>query len=490
MPAKALTVWIICFLTGAIIAPFFEVSIIYWLVLGLVLCSCSFLSFTKKPLWIIIFGLGLVFLSVFNFQSQQVVYKELNNFYSNKKVEVIGSISSLPIETKTGWKVELDSLSINQRQEEGKVLIYIKKYPEIDFADELKFSGKIKKYRQKENQLIRDHIIGEISVNKFDKTGQNNSIKYQIKGFLFHIRTSFNEVLQQTLPQKEAGLASGLILGEKTAMSAEFKRALQNSGTSHIIALSGYNITIILSLFVIFRTKLSRIWNLLLPLAFIIFFVIMTGASASIVRAGIMGFMPVLARYLGRNSHSFIAILVSALIMVFINPYVVLFDVGFQLSFSALCGMLYLGPIISKLFYMLPDSIRLILSETLGAQIVALPLLLYYFGTVSIISPISNLIILSLVPIGMLASFVIGVSGFVVPILAQFLAVPGYILLHLFYLLINFFGSLPFASTQLKINNPLWLVLAYLLLLDIMLIDRQNNLRIKVINEKILQENN
>jgi len=211
----------------------------------------------------------------------------------------------------------------------------------------------------------------------------------------------------------------------------------------------------------------------------------MTGASASIVRAGIMGFMPLLARYLGRSSNSFVAILVSAFIMTLLNPFIVLYDIGFQLSFMALCGMLYLGPLISVWLGWLPNGIRFILAETLGAQIATLPLLLFYFGTVSIVSPISNLVILALVPFGMLAAFFVGLMGIFLPIIAQLIAIPSYFLLHIFYLLINYFGSLPYASTQLKIDNPVWLIITYVVILDIIFMSRKYIKKMKHDEESI-----
>jgi competence protein ComEC len=473
MPARIFAIWIICYLGGAMIAPFFEINPIWWLIIGVVLCVSSFLLFRRKYFWAVIFGLGIIFLSVFQFQNRLIFYENANQQYAGKNIKFVASVADLPAQVEHGQKLLLEIKTANGQAQKGRLIIYVKNYPEVKFADTLEFKAKTKLYKEKENRLVKDRVIGEASVVKFEKIGRETGLKYRIKGILFGIRTRLNEALEQTLPQKEASLASGLILGEKSFISPEFKRALQDSGTSHIIALSGYNITIILSLFIIFQMRLSRRLNLILPLAFIIFFVIMTGASASIVRAGIMGFMPVLAKYLGRSSNSFMAILFSAFIMAVANPFIVLYDIGFQLSFAALCGMIYIGPMIARAFSSWPQSLNFILSETLGAQIVTLPLLLFYFGRVSIVAPISNLIILSLVPLGMLVSFLIGVFGVFLPFLTMVVAIPGYVLLHLFYVLISFFGSLPFASKQLEISNPAWLLMTYLIMLDLVLLGRR-----------------
>ncbi len=276
-------------------APFFELSPNLWFILGGTLCLSSFFLFRKRYLWTLLFALGVLFLSITGFQAQKLEYKTLNLEHAEKQGKFVGSVSTMPTDTETGKKVTLGNISIDGVKTKGSVVIYTRKYPEAEFADQLQFAGKIKKYNQRENSLIKDNLIGEITVNEFQKVGKDKTFVYRAKGILFGIRGKFNEALQKSLPQKEANLASGLILGEKSLLSADQKRALQNSGTSHIVALSGYNITIILSLFVVAQGRLSRRWNLLLPLLFIFLFVVMTGASASVVRAGIMGFMPVLA---------------------------------------------------------------------------------------------------------------------------------------------------------------------------------------------------
>jgi competence protein ComEC len=268
------------------------------------------------------------------------------------------------------------------------------------------------------------------------------------------------------LPAEEAGLASGLILGEKALISAELKRNLQVSGTTHIIALSGYNITIILGLFAFLKTKASRLMNLIIPTVFILSFVVMTGAAASIVRAAIMGFMPIFARYIGRPANNIMAILVSAFLMLLFNPYLALYDVGFQLSFMAMVGLMYIGPLIHGLFPK-QNSLTLILAETLSAQIAVLPLIIFNFGVVSVISPFSNLSILLLVPVGMFVSFLTGFSGIFHPLLRKLASLAAFPLLKVINFLVSFFGGLPFASFQYTVTNPIWVFVMYFVIFDL-----------------------
>jgi competence protein ComEC len=370
-------------------------------------------------------------------------------------------VNDIPIDTEHGQMVRVKLLE-SKRYE---AILYFNDKREIEFGDLLRFEGKVKLFNQeKKANLIKQKVIGEISANKIELIGRAEG--FSVKGLLFMIRTRMNKSLARLLPSKEAGLASGLILGEKSKISPDTKRFLQASGTSHIIALSGYNITIILGLFLLLRNRFSRMVNLLVPFFFAALFVIMTGASASIVRAGIMGFMPALARFLGRPKNNIIALFLSAAVMVALNPYLLLFDVGFQLSFAAMIGLTYLTPIIQTKINSKLLAFQ-IFSETLAAQLAVLPLIIYYFGQVSIISPVSNLIILSLVPLGMLVSFVIGLAGIISPLAGQIIAIPGFVILRLFYILIGFFGSLPFASIRLNFEQPIWIFVLYFLIFDL-----------------------
>jgi len=360
--------------------------------------------------------------------------------------------------------------SVNGFTENVKIKVYAPSFPKFGQGQVIRFETKVKPYGEKKWRLAKDGYAGEANLGEYEITGKESGLPATVKGWLFGLRVKFNEAISYSLPAAEGGLGSGLILGEKALITPEVTRQLQISGTTHIIALSGYNITIILGLFVFLEGKLSRFLRVLVPLLFIILFVVMTGGAASLVRAAIMGFMPLLAIYLGRESDSFIAILLSATIMILFNPLLALYDVGFQLSFAALAGMIYLAPIIARVLTKSPDYVAGPLSETIGAQLAAMPLLAYYFGSVSLISPISNLVILSLVPIGMIVAFSIGLAGMIWQVFASFVAIPGFVVLALINHLIAFFGSIPAASRTVKIENPAWILIMYFLLFDMWLV--------------------
>jgi competence protein ComEC len=193
----------------------------------------------------------------------------------------------------------------------------------------------------------------------------------------------------------------------------------------------------------------------------IILFTLMTGGEASIVRAAIMGSIAILAKYKAKRMDTNNAILGAGVCMVFLNPSVLLFDIGFQLSFLALLGLVYITPIIS-LLYKNPENnffgIKENFAQTISAQLAVLPILFYSFGFVSFVSVIANILILSVVPITTFLGFCIAFSSFFSAIFAQIIGYMTYVPLAYQIFVIKFFGSL-----QWNIEYPMgtWGVLLY-----------------------------
>ena len=190
------------------------------------------------------------------------------------------------------------------------------------------------------------------------------------------------------------------------------------SGTTHLVALSGQNITIIViaisSFFGFFSRRKSVFW---LTLLIITFFVLMTGAEASVVRAAIMGGIILLAKQISRIHSMRNVIAVAAFIMVLYNPQVLRFDFGFQLSFAALIGIVYFSPTIKKIFKMKEGEGFLGWREnfltTTSAQLAVLPLILINFSNFSPLSLLANILILEAIPLTMIFGFALGAIGFI-----------------------------------------------------------------------------
>lgn len=263
------------------------------------------------------------------------------------------------------------------------------------------------------------------------------------------IKINFENSLNKYLPEPQASFLAGLTVGTRRNIPQDLKEAFIKTGTIHIIALSGYNITIIAQfinwIFGAFFPAFISFW---LAIIFIILFTLMTGASASIVRAAIMGVLVLIAHRGSRLYNVRNALIFSASLMVFQNPQILRWDIGFQLSFLATLGLIYIAPYFEKKLQKLTNflKIRESLVATLSAQTAVLPLLLFYFGRLSLISPLANILILPVIPFSMLLGFLIGLTDYIFPPLIQIFALPAWLLLTYKIKIIEFLASLPYSS--------------------------------------------
>jgi len=287
----------------------------------------------------------------------------------------------------------------------GKILIYTDPFFEIKRGDILEVEGKVEKREKKDPLAFFPKV-------KILEKGSGGGVTEK----LFYFKDKVTSFFYKTVPQEEAALLSGLVFGEKGGFSSEFKDNLAKSGTTHIVALSGFNITILVAAVAfIFEYFFSRGVTFFLTVLAIAAFTAMVGAEASITRAALMGFIAILAPLVGRVYSVRNAITLSALVMALFNPEV-LISVGFQLSFLSLIGIVYLMPAIKEIFSLEERKTFLNWREnllmTLAAQMMVAPLGLYYFGRLSLFSLAANMLILEAVPYAMAMGGVLGFFSF------------------------------------------------------------------------------
>jgi len=239
---------------------------------------------------------------------------------------------------------------------------------------------------------------------------------------IYKIKNHFVSRLNQVLPEPQASFLAGLLIGAKKSIPPDLAQVFNQTGTTHIIAVSGYNVTIIAVFLMLFLQQfyLSRKKSFWLVVAALLIFMIITGLQASIIRATIMGLVVLLAGYLGRLSKLTNVLVLTAMIMLLINPWILVFDLGFQLSFLATLGLVYLNPILIKfarIEKIKSGFIKLILGDyfltTMAAIIVTTPLILYQFGKLSLIAPLANILILPFIPVAMLLGFITGIFSLI-----------------------------------------------------------------------------
>lgn len=212
--------------------------------------------------------------------------------------------------------------------------------------------------------------------------------------------------LQRTLPEPQASLAIGILLGVKREMSRDFYEQLVETGTLHIIAASGYNVSVVGTvLMAISAMFLGKYYSLVISILGIVGYIILAGGSPSIVRAGVMGILTLIGVGLGRQTEARRLLWIASIGMILVKPELI-FDVGFQLSVSATVGLLYIGEIIKSLTNKLsswrPAWTEEYLIPTLAATIATAPVIYWHFGRLSLIGVFVNMLILPVVPLIML----------------------------------------------------------------------------------------
>ncbi len=314
-----------------------------------------------------------------------------------------------------------------------KVFITTDAYSSFNFGDNLNISGTLNKQLLKDGRSIWTMIFPKISP-------KGNSLK-----LVSNLRQKIISLFDKTLPQPSASLLLGIVFGIKEQMDADFVRNLRNVGVLHVIAASGMNVVMVggflSSLFAFF---FKRQLALALSLFGILFYAVLAGLEPSIIRASIMGGLVFLSQILGRQNTASYGLFLAGFGMLFFSPSLIS-DVGFQLSFAATAGLLYLRPLfeMGRSKEIIEKSI---IGEdivtTISAQLATLPILLTNFGIYSLWSAIVNALVLWTVPPLMISGGVGAIIGLVSVSLGQifiYLCLP---FLFYFEKIVSVFGSI------------------------------------------------
>ena len=252
----------------------------------------------------------------------------------------------------------------------------------------------------------------------------------------------------------------------RSALSESLKNKLNLTGLRHIVAISGQHIVILTNMLMAFFLGLG-LWKrqaLLLSFLLMVLFILLTGLEASAIRAGIMGGLLLVGQYMGRMQASFRALVFAAAFMLFFNPLLLTRDVGFQLSFLAVLGIVFSFSFFKHVLRKVPETFGLqdMMAMNFSAQLFTLPILVYNFGYVSLISPLTNILVLPVIPFLIMAGFVFLFAGAVWSFLGTLLFLPVFLFASYFNLVADFFSLLPLASLAIENLSPFWLVLFYL----------------------------
>ncbi len=275
------------------------------------------------------------------------------------------------------------------------------------------------------------------------------------------VRIAVTDSIARAVPQPMASYLAGILVGAKGVVSQEIKDEFSRTGTSHILAISGYNITIVAAVLMSLLAPLGRKRSYWLAVAGIVLFVVLVGATASVVRAALMGVLVLTARQLGRAQDMGTAIVLSAALMCWFNPMLLRWDVGFQLSFLAVLGIVYVQPLLQPALerWLKFKPLATLVATTLSAQVLVLPLLLFDFGKLAVYTLPANVLVLPLVPIAMALGLATAVAGMLWPFLGALVGQLAWLVAAYQLTVIRFFAFLPYAALEVHISPALLIAL-------------------------------
>ncbi|MBU1203370.1 ComEC family competence protein [Patescibacteria group bacterium] len=382
-----------------------------------------------------------------------------DNFYSFK-AKVINTDKKID-----GWNILVEPLDLDNFS--GNILVYIPLYPEYYYGDVLELSGKVYKPEPIEDDegktffydkyLAKDNIYATCFRPKVKYISQDKGISF----YIFQAKNYFWKNLDIYLREPASSLAKAMLLASRREIPGDTRNIFAQVGLSHVVAISGLHMAIIVwlvrsFLFAIGLSRKKAFWFLILILFLYLYLI---GFPASAVRASLMLSILMLGPFLGRDTESIYSLVLAADIFVLLNPYLLLYDIGFQLSFLAVLGLLYYVKFFQKVLFFVPQKFKLreVMSVTLAAQIFTWPLIVYYFGIVSIVAPLANFLILPFLPLVLVFSLFLAGFGFW-PFLAKLLAWPLFIILKIIVVLSFYLSQLPRAYIEVQDFSSFYMI--------------------------------
>ena len=404
-----------------------------------------------KSRYILIFFASFSLIYFFRLQAKQTF-----RFKGGERVKIKTRLTQEPIiqDNKQIFKIK-------------DILVKTGRFPQYHYNDYLVITGTLKK--RVINRFVVQFWLINPTIIKI-KTYSNKNLSL---AFIYKLRKKIEKIISSSLPQVHAGLFLGIFLGIKSSLAQDFYQALKTTGTLHIVVASGMNISLTAGLLANFLAPwLSRKPALIIGGLGVVFYCLLAGLNPPIVRAGIMALILYLACFWGREAVGLWLLLITAAIMIIIDPFLP-FDLSFQLSFGATAGLMLLTNFFSRFYGKIP-LISDDLAETTSALVFTWPILVSAFGQINPLSIIPNALVLWLIPFLMLLGVMISFVGVIFLPLAQVLAWLAWLPLEYFRRIILFFGQFKAFSFQLS-DFSWFLGLGYYLILFSLLTVKKPN---------------
>ena len=474
--------WLVGLATGALTAAPFGL----WLAicLGALLAALFLRNYPDQRRWLVL--VGFFCLGAARYEAAAPNIDPDHVAYYNETGEVIlsGTVAEEPTIRDQRVQLRLEAESIASpdgvQPVEGLVLVTTGRYPVHPYGTRLQLQGELRppadhpKYDIRD-RLAREGILSEMAWTDMEVLDHDGGSPFYRA--IYAVKDRARAVILSQLPEPHAALLTGILLGDDSGMPAELAEQFRTIGMTHIIAISGFNIAILAAILLRgSRPIVGPRWSAWVAIGGVAIYTILVGADPAVVRAAIMGGIFIFAgRVMGRPSFAPAGLMSAIIVMTLVEPAII-WSIGFQLSVAATLGlMLYVDPwkrwteasarrFISPLAARrLARFLAEIFIATLAALVLTMPLIVFHFEQLSIISPLANLFILPAQPGVMTWGILSTLTGMAIPIVGQGLAWVSWLFLEYTIGRVRFFASLPVTSVGVNLS-PAVLIALYIVI--------------------------
>ncbi len=389
-------------------------------------------------------ALGLIILSGLLVGGWQGTRAELElrslNSYIGQNVELSGTIFNDPsLGRRQDQQFYITDITINNTNVAGKVAASTLSDVTLQRGDTITLNGKLTPGFG--NYQARLGFARVVTLYRGDQP-------------VLQVRDAFAAGIHQAIPDPQASLGLGFLLGQRNSLPDELDENLRLVGLTHIVVASGYNLTILVRAARRLLAGISKFQAFIGSMSLVGMFVVMTGFSPSMTRAAFVTTLSLLAWYYGRRIYPLVLILFAAAVTALINPLYVWSDIGWYLSFLAFIGVLMIAPLLTNRLYgeKRPSLVAQVALESIAAQIMVIPLLLWLFGELSVLALVANILVVPLIPLTMLLTFGAGCLTIALPALAAVFGLPATIFISYMISVTNWLATVPWAMHEMSIN--------------------------------------
>ncbi len=456
---------------GILLGSRFDLSLTLILI-GLIPLLLLFLTSHHRKL-IILTSLCLVTLFGGAFYSHSSMHSadnsSLQSYNDKGTLEIKGLVARDPEvgDKTTHLQLSAREIKLDEKWREisGTALLIIPRYPSYSYGELLRVTGTLEEPPQLDGFDYGDYLAhqGIYSTMLYPEIEILESEKgLKPLEWIYSLRNHLSQALVKVLPEPQASLAQGIILGIRGNIPSSVKDNFIHTGTAHILAISGVNLTILtgillsLGILLFGRKHYIYIW---LSLGIIWLYAVLTGMHPPVLRAAIMASMFLTAELLGRQRSAVIALVFSAAIMVGINPQV-LWDAAFQMSFMAMTGLIFIFPPIQSLSRKVVStslgesrgaSVANFIADSFGVSLAAIaavwPLIAHYFGIISWVAPVATFFALPALTGIIITGILAGILGLIVIPIAQVIGWVAWLFLSYLLLVVRVFDAVPFTAS-------------------------------------------